>query len=51
MIHLIRTRHELAMFDEALKRLQDLDRKELFSLARFFAGKVFTLKINQKRPL
>jgi hypothetical protein len=39
------------VFDEALKRLQDLERKELFSLARFFVGKVFTLKINQKRQL
>jgi len=39
------------VLDEALKRLQDPDRKELFSLTRFFAGKAFTLKINQKRQL
>jgi hypothetical protein len=39
------------LFGEALKGLQELDRKELFSLARFFARKVFRLKIKQKRQL
>jgi hypothetical protein len=39
------------VFDEALKGLQELGREELFSLARFFGGKVFPLKINQKRQL
>jgi hypothetical protein len=39
------------VFGEALKGLQELDREELFSPGRFFGGKVFPLKINQKRQL